>query len=252
MLKKRIIPVLLISNNLLVKTKKFSSDRVIGNIIQTIKVFTRRGSDELSIIDLDASRGIGDIEIHYMKEIISECNLPISVGGGIKSINQIGKLLNIGFDKVIINKGFLNKPELISDSVNTFGSQSITLGLDVIFKNNSFNIHCSNKKTTLTLKEWVEFAEKKNIGEIFLSSVDHDGIMDGYNINLINYITQFTKKPLILNSGCGKISDIKTALSFDQIKGAAASSIFFYTEITPEDIKKQIENSIPVRKLKLF
>ena len=134
MLKKRIIPILLISRNLLIKTKKFSSDRTVGNIIQSVKVFNKRESDELTIIDVDASRGLGSIEVGFVKEIIAECNMPISIGGGIKSNIEIENLLKIGFDKVIINNQFLNNPNFIEESVKKFGSQSITIGIDVIKK----------------------------------------------------------------------------------------------------------------------
>ena len=117
MLKKRIIPILLISRNLLIKTKNFTSDRTVGNIIQSVKVFNKRESDELTIIDIDSSRGIESMDVGFLKEIIAECGMPISAGGGIKTNIEIENLLSIGFDKVIINNAFVMKPDFIEDSV---------------------------------------------------------------------------------------------------------------------------------------
>jgi cyclase len=248
MLKKRIIPILLLSKNLLIKTKKFSSDRVIGNIIQSIKIFNKRESDELVIIDVDASRGFGEIEIHLMKEIISECNMPISIGGGIKNNLQIKNLLNIGFDKVIINNSFIKNPDFISESVKIFGSQSITIGIDIIKNNNQFKIVCKDKnQKPPKLIDWIKFAQDRDVGEILITSVDLEGTMSGFDYNLLSYIYSHVKKPIIFNGGCGSIKDFKKILSFQKVMGACASSVFFFTEITPDSIKKNIKNKINVR-----
>ena len=248
MLKKRIIPVLLISNDLLVKTKKFNSDRVIGNIIQSIKVFNKRESDELTIIDLDASRGKGKIEIHFLKEIISECTLPLSIGGGINSRNEVKDLLNIGFDKVIINKGFLENPKLISHTVKIFGSQSITIGIDIIKDRGKFKIfNKRNNNEDIDLIEWIKFVQDQNVGEILLTSVDNEGMMNGYNYDLLNYIYKYINKPIIMNGGCGKIKDFEKILVKKKVMGACASSIFFYTQTTPHSVKQKIRKKVDLR-----
>lgn len=244
MLKKRIIPVFLISKNLLIKTKNFTSDRVVGNIIQSIKVFNKRESDELTIIDIDASRGEGSIEIGFMKEIISECNMPISAGGGIKTNREIENLLKIGFDKVIINSAFLRNPDFINDSVKKFGSSTITIGIDVIKEFGKFKIMDRNKKKkTENLKKWIYFANNMNVGEFFFTSVSHEGTMMGYDYDLINYIHPLIKKPILFNGGCKSIYDCEKILSFERVMGACASSIFFFTEITPASIKSKIKKT---------
>ncbi len=248
MLKKRIIPVLLISRNLLIKTKQFSSDRNVGNIIQSVKVFNRRESDELTIIDIDASRGKGSIEIGFMKEIISECNMPISVGGGIKSNTEIESLLKIGFDKVIISNGFLEKPSFIEESVKRFGSQSITMGVDIIKKDNEFKILYKNKSVQeKNLPNWIAFAESKNVGEFLFTSVTREGMMNGYDYDLLDFIHPIVNKPILFNGGCSSINDCEQILSSKKIMGACASSIFFFTKITPSSIKTKIKKKINVR-----
>ncbi len=248
MLKKRIIPVLLISRNLLIKTKNFTSDRTVGNIIQSIKVFNKRESDELTIIDVDASRGIGSIETSLMKEIVAECNMPISAGGGIKTNTEIENLLKIGFDKVVINNAFLARPDFIEDSVKKFGSQSITIGIDVIKKDNEFKIMDQNKsKYTKNLSTWIAFAQSKDIGEFFFTSVNYEGMMGGYDYDLLNFIHPLIKKPILFNGGCKSIADCEKILSLQKVMGACASSIFFFTKLTPASIKAKIKKKINVR-----
>jgi len=247
-LKKRIIPVLLISRNLLIKTKNFTSDRTVGNIIQSIKVFNRRESDELTIIDVDASRGIGSIETSLMKEIVAECNMPISAGGGIKTNAEIENLLKIGFDKVVINNAFLNRPSFIEDSVKKFGSQSITIGIDVIRKDNEFKIMQQNKnKYAKNLSAWIAFAQNKDVGEFFFTSVNCEGMMKGYDYDLLNFIHPLIKKPILFNGGCKSISDCEKILSLQKVMGACASSIFFFTKLTPASIKSKIKKNISLR-----
>lgn len=248
MLKKRIIPVLLISRNLLIKTKNFTSDRTVGNIIQSIKVFNRRESDELTIIDVDASRGIGGIETSLMKEIVAECNMPISAGGGIKTNTEIENLLKIGFDKVVINSAFLIRPSFIEDSVKKFGSQSITIGIDVIKKDNKFKIMQQNKnRYAKSLSAWITFAQSKDVGEFFFTSVNCEGMMKGYDYDLLNFIHPLIKKPILFNGGCKSISDCEKILSLQKVMGACASSIFFFTKLTPASIKSKIKKNISVR-----
>ncbi len=248
MLKKRIIPILLISRNLLIKTKSFTSDRTVGNIIQSVKVFNKRESDELTIIDIDASRGLGSIEVGFIKEIIAECNMPISVGGGIKSNLEIENLLKIGFDKVIINNQFLNKPSFIEDSVKKFGSQSITIGIDVIKKNGEFRIlNKTNNFKSKNLSEWIQFAESKNVGEFFFTSVNYEGMMGGYDYDLLDFIHPIVTKPILFNGGCKSIGDCEKVLSMTKVMGACASSIFFFTKITPASIKSRLKKKINLR-----
>jgi cyclase len=248
MLKKRIIPVLLISRNLLIKTKKFISDRTVGNVIQSVKVFNKRESDELTIIDIDASRGIKSIDIGFLKEIIAECAMPISAGGGIETNAEIENLLKIGFDKVVINNGFLKKPDFIEDSVKKFGSSSITIGIDIVKKNHEFElINKYNNKHAKTLSDWIGFAQKKNVGEFFITSVNHEGMMVGYDYELLNYIHPLVNRPILFNGGCKSILDCEKILSYQKVMGACASSIFFFTKLTPASIKSKIKKNINVR-----
>jgi cyclase len=248
MLKKRIIPILLISRNLLIKTKNFTSDRTIGNIIQSVKVFNKRESDELTIIDIDSSRGIESMDIGFLKEIIAECGMPISAGGGIKTNTEIENLLSIGFDKVIINNAFVMKPDFIEDSVKKFGSSSITIGIDIIKKNHKFElINKYNNKYADKLSNWISFAQKKNVGEFFITSVNHEGMMNGYDYELLNYIHPLVNRPILFNGGCKSISDCEKLLSYPKVMGACASSIFFFTKITPSSIKKKIKRNVNVR-----
>ncbi len=247
MLKKRIIPILLFDNNLLIKTKNFNNDRIVGNIIQSIKVFNKRDTDELCIIDLNSSRNRNQIDLFLLKELISECNMPVSYGGGIKDVQEIQKLLKIGIDKVIINNSFLKNKNFIHDVSNEFGSQSIIAAIDIISDNNKLKIFSKEKPNKLNVIEWLKEIQKERIGELLITSVNHEGTMKGYDFNMLDNIYKYLEKPTLFNGGASSIEDFKKLFTYKNIMAGCASSIFLFTEITPSLVKKSLIKDFPIR-----
>ena len=245
MIKKRIIPILQYKNNLAIKTKQFSIHRNLGNLLQYVKVFNKRQSDEMSIINLTKNiNGSTDYDFDFFKNIISECNMPLSIGGGIDEIKKIEKLLELGCDKIVIGNSLMKNKNFIKIIVKNFGSQLIIASIDVIKNNDKFMIF-SNKETELL--DWVKEIQDLGAGEIILTAVHKEGMMNGYDISLVDFVYNSIYVPLLLNGGASKLSDFEAALKIDKIYGACASSIFLFSEITPNLIKKNISKNIPLR-----
>ena len=242
MLKTRIIPTLLWKGFTLVKDKQFRSERRINNIIPTIKVFDSREVDELIIVDILATQENRSPDIQNIKDFSKECFMPLTIGGGIKSLKDISQLLNNGADKVSINSSAYINPQLINNAVKTFGSQCIVVSIDVKKEKGEYwcYSHSGKKNTGKTILEWISIISYAGVGEILLTSIDHDGMMQGYDLKLISLVSKIIKIPIIAQGGCGSYEDMYKAL----IKGAnavSASSIFEFTEQTPLEAKKYLK-----------
>ena len=245
MIKKRIIPILQFKNNLAIKTKQFNKHRNLGNLLQYVKVFNKRQSDEMSIINLSKNtNGNSEYDFDFLESIISECNMPLSIGGGINNLNNIERLLELGCDKIVVGNSFIKNKNFIKEIVKNFGSQLIIASIDVIKLNNDFKIF---SKTDLGLLDWVKQIQDLGAGEILLTAVHNEGMMNGYDISLIDFVYNSIKVPLLLNGGASNLNDFETVLNIDKVYGACASSIFLFSEITPNLIKKSIPKSIPLR-----
>ena len=250
MLKTRVIPTLLWKNVGLVKGIGFNSWRRIGSILPAVKVFNTRQVDELMVLDITASSENRDPDYNMLSEIAYECFVPLTVGGGIKNIEQIKQLLRSGADKVSINSAAFSNPNLITEAAEKFGSQCIVASIDVIQENGQY-ICCSysgSKKTNMHAIEWAIELEKLGAGEILLTDVKLDGTMQGYNIDLIKQVCKAVKIPVIASGGAGKFEDFSSAIKDAGASALAAASVFQFTEMTPLEIKQHLaENNIPVR-----
>ena len=239
MLKTRIIPILTFNGFALVKTKQFSNPRMVGNPVQAARVYNNRGVDELVFLDIFATKQKRKINLKVVKEVIKECFMPVGIGGGIESLDDINDLLKIGADKVIIKNMALINPDFISESARFFGSQCITISVDVIKRNNKFLIQ-NDYELEIQLIDFLKKMEDLGAGEFVLNSVDHDGEMNGFDIQLIKETEQVTTLPLVCVGGAGNLDhyiDLFTETSCDSVGSA---SIFHFTRHTPLDIKKTI------------
>lgn len=230
MLRTRVIPVLLLRNKGLVKTVKFDKGKYIGDPINAVKIFNDKEVDELVLLDIDASKENRRPDFEAIKDIASECFMPLAYGGGITDMEDIRKLFSIGVEKVIINSTALTDLTLISQASEVYGDQSIVVCVDVS-KNfwGKYQVHAhTNKKHAHTdLVEYVQAAEKAGAGEIILNSVDLDGMMSGYDLKLIEKIAHSITVPLVACGGAGNINDLKKG--FDAGASAlAAGSMFVY------------------------
>lgn len=229
--RPRIIPCLLLQNQDLVKTVNFKNPRYLGDPINSVKIFNNKGVDELCILDISTTVEKREPDFSYLKELASEAFMPLSYGGGITDLDQIRELIFNGYEKVIINTAFVMKPELIKHAVACVGSQSIVVSIDVktdVFGKRKCYIQGGRVRTKDDPVTLARRAEEFGAGEILLNSIDQDGMMKGYDLNLVRDVVKSVKIPVIACGGAGTIKDIKDVLHFAGAHAAAAGSFFVY------------------------
>lgn len=249
-LKTRIIPCMLFNGFNLIKTIEFNNIRNLGNPVQMAKVYNSRNVDELIFIDIKASEEKRTPSLEIIKDIAKECFMPLTIGGGIHSIEDIGNLLKIGADKISINNEALDNPTFISQAAERFGSQCIIISIDAkkigkehyVFKNRG---QINTKKKSV---EWAKEVQKLGAGEIFLTSIDKDGTMSGYDLELIKKVASAVSIPVIACGGAGKVQDIIDAIKKGGANAISLASMFHYSGHTANSIKDRMNNAkIPVR-----
>ena len=236
MLKLRIIPVLTYNGFCLVKTKQFKNPRTLGNPIQAARIFNSRNVDELVFIDINATQEKRKINLPIVKKVIDECLMPVTIGGGIQSFDDIKYLLKIGADKVLIKSKAITDKGFILKAVDYFGSQCISIAVDVIQTDNSYFIY-QNESKTISLKSFIIEMNACGVGEFIVNSIKKDGMMNGYDIQLYKEIAELTNKPIVAIGGAGELLHFTELINSDFFGGMAASSIFNFTQHTPNDIK---------------
>jgi cyclase len=231
MFRPRVIPVLLLKNKGLVKTVRFDKSRYIGDPINAVRIFNDHKADELAFLDILASKENRLISIDFVRDVGEEANMPFSVGGGIKSIDDIRKIINAGAEKVIINSFAAQNPDFISAAADAFGSSTIVVCIDVkkkIFGGMQTYIIGGSKATGYNPLEFAQLMQEKGAGEIIIQSIEKDGMMDGYDIELIINITSNLTIPVIALGGAGNIDHLKEAYHIGKAGGLAAGSMFVY------------------------
>tara|TARA_Y100001954_G_C15810133_1_gene604760 strand:+ start:2181 stop:2948 length:768 start_codon:yes stop_codon:yes gene_type:complete len=233
MYRPRIIPILLLKNNGLVKTKKFDKKnaRYIGDPINAVKVFNDLKCDELIFLDIEASNSETVISTDLVRKIGDEAFMPFSVGGGITKIEQVDELLKSGAEKVIINSSAINNIDLIKQISNKYGSQSIIVCIDIkkdFFKRNRIYTNGGRKKIKSDIIELLKELEDAGIGEIMVQSIVDDGMMNGYNLNLLSLVSKNSTVPVIAAGGCSSLKNMKEAYDTTNVNALAAGSLFVY------------------------
>ena len=235
----------------LVKGISFNSWRRIGTALPAIKVYNVRQVDELIFVDIAASSEGRAIDFEVIDSLADECFMPMTVGGGIKSTEDIRKLLRAGADKVVINTGAIRKPQLISQASSMFGAQCIVISIDVKKATNGDYILCSHSGTiqeSISPFEWARKVESMGAGEILLTSVDRDGTMSGYDIPLIRRISEIVSIPVIASGGAGNYEHMADAVLDGKASAVAAASMFHFTQQTPIEAKRYLaEKGIQTR-----
>lgn len=231
MLRKRIIPCLLLRNGALVKTVKFNKFDYIGDPVNTIRIFNELEVDELILLDILASRLNNEPDFELIKEVSEECFMPLTYGGGIKSVDDMRKILSIGVEKITINTSALKNPKLIEEGVKNFGSQCVVGSIDI--KKNIFGKYTVYSRNILegSIINPIETAiemEDRGVGELLITSADRDGTWSGYDIELIKIIMDNVSIPVIVNGGAGYLSDIDELFKKTSSSAAAAGSLFIY------------------------
>lgn len=239
MLKIRIIPTLLWKNLSLVKGQGFNSWRPVGTVLPAIKVYNTREVDELILVDIAASLTGEDLDYHEIESLTAECFVPLTIGGGVKNIDQVKRLLRAGADKVSVNTAAFAAPELVSEIAARFGSQCVVAGIDAQ-KNAKGEYECfSHSGTKATGKlavDWAVEMQKRGAGEILLTSIPHDGKMQGYDLDLIRRVARAVTVPVIASGGAGTYEHLLSAVQAGA-SAVAAAAMFHFTEATPRAAK---------------
>jgi cyclase len=233
MLRPRIIPCLLVKNGGLVKTVQFDTPKYVGDPINAVRIFNEKEVDELIVLDIEATAHNREPDYTLIKNLATECRMPLCYGGGVKTVDQIERIISLGVEKVAMSSAAIGTPELISDAAARVGSQSIVVVMDV--KKNGCDssryeilTHNGTQPTGLHPVEFAKRAQVLGAGEVVVNSIDQDGVMKGYNLNLARQVRESISLPLTVLGGAGSLEDIAALIESFGIVGAAAGSLFVF------------------------
>jgi len=249
--KVRVMPTLLYKDVGLVKGVQFDSWRRVGSAMQAIKVYNMRGVDELVFLDITATRDGRRPDFTLIDELADECFMPLTVGGGIRSVDDVQHLLQVGADKIAINTAAVETPGLVRDIAAQFGSQCVVVSIDARRHEDGSLEVFTHAATVATGRDPVGFAkeiEAAGAGEILLTSIDRDGTMTGYDVDLIRDVCAAVTIPVIASGGAGNYEHMAEALLVGKASAVAAASIFHFTPQTPLEAKQYLrERGVNVR-----
>ncbi|MFO0923324.1 MAG: imidazole glycerol phosphate synthase subunit HisF [Pirellulales bacterium] len=254
MLAKRVIPCLDVDRGRVVKGTNFVDLRDAGDPVQVAAQYERDGADELVFLDITASHEARSIMIDVVRRTADQVFMPLTVGGGIRTLDDIRALLQAGCDKVSINSSACKDPELVRRAAERFGSQCIVVNIDpkrVIKEGREFwevHIHGGRTPTGLEAVSWAREVEKFGAGEIVLTCMDRDGTKDGYDLEMTAAVSQAVTIPVVASGGAGKPEHLADAIQFGKADAALAASIFHFGEFTIQETKEIMrQRGIPVR-----
>ena len=251
MLKIRIIPCLDVKNGRIVKGVNFKNLKDAGDPVLTAQVYDELGADEICFLDIAATLENRDVTLDLVRKTSEKCFIPITVGGGIRTIEDIRHLLLNGADKVSFNSAAIRDPDIISTAANKFGSQCIVVAIDAKkTKNDKWEIfsHGGTKETGIEAISFAKDMQERGAGEILLTSMDKEGNKDGYDIELTKLISDSLNIPVIASGGAGKLEHFKSVLEKGKASAILAASIFHFGEISIKQVKSYLRSEgIPVR-----
>jgi cyclase len=231
MLRPRVIPCLLVHDKGLVKTVQFKDPKYVGDPINAVRIFNEKESDELMVIDIDATRENREPDYKMIEHLAAECRMPLCYGGGVKTAEQAQRIFSLGVEKIAISSAAIHSPELVSEMADRVGSQSVVVVVDVkkkLLGGYEMYTHNGKKSTGKNPFEFVSKMESLGAGEIVVNSIDLDGVMKGYDLALIDKIRQSISLPLTVLGGAGSLQDIGNLINKYGIIGAAAGSLFVF------------------------
>ncbi len=231
MFRPRIIPVLLLKDQVLVKSTRFADHKYIGDPINAVRIFNGLRADELFVFDIEASKNNRLISLDFVRNVGEEARMPFAVGGGVRTIDDIRRIINAGAEKVVINTHAAQDPDFVKEASRTFGSTTIVVCIDV--KRKSYGgqrtwIMGGDVPTKYAPKAFAQLMEENGAGEIVIQSIDKDGTMDGYDIDLIKSVATAVDIPVIALGGAGKNEDLNEAHRYGHANGLAAGSLHVY------------------------
>ncbi len=250
MLKVRVIPLLIIQDGLLKKPVQFKNPRTIANPISIVRVFEERLVDELILLDRGKTLDEEDIDPYLVRDIAEELFVPFAFGGGIRTVDSMKKIIQAGAEKIVLNTAAVELSEIITEGANIFGSQCIVVSIDALKKDDGYEVYTrsGSHPTGLDPVTLAKRVEELGAGEILINSISYDGMMQGYDIELIKLVADSVSIPVIAAGGVGKLNDFIDAVKIGNASAVAAASIYHYTKYTPNMVKGVLQNkNIPVR-----
>jgi cyclase len=266
MKKKRVIPIVLFKDGFVVQSKLFSEYRNLGNPYDSIRRFSEWGADEVSFIDIgtrsnsslqrnDLGRQVIPSYLEVLEDVSGTTKMPLTSGGQIRSLENIADRLSRGADKVVINTASYEDLKFLPKAIKIFGSQCITVGMDVKSEGGEYRIFTENGKKPLdkSLKSWVSYFNSIEVGEVLLNSIDRDGTKTGFDLDLVYHVASLVRVPLIVCGGAGKWDDLKDVLEIEGVDAVAAANIFQHTDQSVFLAHKYLYNhGVNVRKPQLL
>ncbi len=245
MIAKRIIPCLDIKDGRTVKGINFEGLRDAGDPVELAKRYSDEGADELVFLDITATKEKRKTLIDLVKKIALEIDIPFTVGGGIGNTEQIAELLHAGADKVSLNSAIVRNPDLINEAAKQFGSQCIVAAVDAKRIKDEWIVFISggSKNTGKNALKWIKEVEERGAGEILLTSMDQDGTKEGFDIELLQQVNEFTTIPVIASGGAGTKQHCIDAIKKGHADAVLAASIFHFQEIGISDLKKELQRA---------
>jgi cyclase len=249
-LKVRVIPTLLYRDFGLVKGVRFDSWRHVGSAMQAIKVYNMRGVDEIAFLDVAATPNGNPPDFTLIDDLADDCFMPMAVGGGVRSVDDFRRLLQVGADKVVIGTSALTTPRVVEQAASRFGSQCVVVAVDTAASNGSeptVRIRCGRDDTGRDAAAVAVELEALGAGELLLTSIDRDGTMDGYDLQTLRRVSAAVSIPVIASGGAGSYEHMAEALGAGA-SAVAAASIFLFTHLTPMGAKEHLRSQgVPVR-----
>ena len=250
MLKVRVIPILLLQDGLLKKPIQFKNPRTVANPITIVRVFEERQVDELILLDIGKTVDQDEIDPQLIRDIAEELSVPFAFGGGVNSVEAMTEIIQAGAEKIVINTSAVESPELISQGAKIFGSQCIVVSIDALKLNDNYEvfIKSGSSETGLDPIDWAKEAEERGAGEILINSISHEGMLEGYDLDLIKSVSDSVSIPVIAAGGASCLEDFVKVIQTGGASAVGAGSIYHYTKHTPNMIKGILkENGIQVR-----
>ena len=250
MLKNRIIPCLDVKNGRIVKGINFVDLKDAGDPVEQAKIYSDGGADEICFLDITASNENRSTIYEVVKKTSEKCFVPLTVGGGVRSIEDINKLLNCGADKVSINTAAVQNPKIVMESSLKFGSQCIVVAIDAKKEANSWKIftHGGRNKTDIDAIKFAKQMEEYGAGELLVTSMDRDGTQKGYDIDLMQKISETVNIPVIASGGVGNLDHLAEGITKGKANAVLAASIFHYGKYSIKQAKEYLDSKgIPVR-----
>lgn len=244
MITKRIIPCLDVRNGRVVKGKNFEGIQDVSDPVEMAKFYNREGADELVFYDITASVEERGLFTDILRKVASEIFIPLTVGGGINTLEDFDRVLKCGADKVSVNSGAIRNPDIIGQAAKKYGDQCVVLSMDIKRVDGVFRLFAKGgrENTGIDALQWAVDGVNSGAGELVVNSIDTDGVKGGFDLELLDAIAARVNVPIIASGGAGKMEDFLELFSHEGIDAGLAASIFHYKEIRIEDLKKYLRD----------